>query len=195
MGASPPLSTSPRSTQEDAKADEPRARSQATSRTSAASRSATRRSSLFFARQAPSSTSAPMSLRCVSHLSTDMNERSAELTRARPADAHGALSLLDDFLPTANGPKLIRTLMQIGDTFNHLFGRTHNPINRKLSPGGSSGGEGALIAMKGSILGVVRPLPPPLWPAITADSPLAQRRVPTSGALLSLAPPAARPSS
>ncbi|KPV74611.1 uncharacterized protein RHOBADRAFT_36508 [Rhodotorula graminis WP1] len=46
-----------------------------------------------------------------------------------------------------------QTLM-IGDTFNHLFGRTHNPINRKLSPGGSSGGEGALIAMKGSILGV-----------------------------------------
>jgi len=45
---------------------------------------------------------------------------------------------------------------QIGDTFNHLFGATLNPINRKLSPGGSSGGEGALIAMKGSILGVVR---------------------------------------
>ncbi|GAA5904101.1 hypothetical protein JCM5296_000334 [Sporobolomyces johnsonii] len=46
-----------------------------------------------------------------------------------------------------------QTLM-IGDTVNHLFGRTHNPLNRKLSPGGSSGGEGALIAMKGSILGV-----------------------------------------
>ncbi|BGP40209.1 hypothetical protein JCM10449v2_004167 [Rhodotorula kratochvilovae] len=43
---------------------------------------------------------------------------------------------------------------QIGDTFNHLFGRTHNPLNRKLSPGGSSGGEGALVAMKGSIIGV-----------------------------------------
>ncbi|GAA5822234.1 hypothetical protein JCM3770_005859 [Rhodotorula araucariae] len=46
-----------------------------------------------------------------------------------------------------------QTLM-IGDTFNHLFGRTHNPLHRKLSPGGSSGGEGALIAMKGSIIGV-----------------------------------------
>jgi amidase len=45
--------------------------------------------------------------------------------------------------------------LQIGDTFNHVFGRTDNPWNRKLSPGGSSGGEGALIAMKGSILGVV----------------------------------------
>ncbi|CEQ39499.1 SPOSA6832_01025, partial [Sporobolomyces salmonicolor] len=46
-----------------------------------------------------------------------------------------------------------QTLM-VGDTVNYLFGRTHNPLNRKLSPGGSSGGEGALIAMKGSILGV-----------------------------------------
>ncbi|BGP15790.1 hypothetical protein JCM10213_005728 [Rhodosporidiobolus nylandii] len=41
-----------------------------------------------------------------------------------------------------------------GDTDNHVFGRTHNPLNVTLSPGGSSGGEGALVAMKGSILGV-----------------------------------------
>ncbi|GAA6027662.1 hypothetical protein JCM8097_007971 [Rhodosporidiobolus ruineniae] len=41
-----------------------------------------------------------------------------------------------------------------GDTENHVFGRTWNPLNITLSPGGSSGGEGALVAMKGSILGV-----------------------------------------
>ncbi|GAA5885685.1 hypothetical protein JCM6882_007527 [Rhodosporidiobolus microsporus] len=46
-----------------------------------------------------------------------------------------------------------QTLMD-GDTENHVFGRTHNPLNLKLSPGGSSGGEGALVAMKGSICGV-----------------------------------------
>ncbi|GAA6006957.1 hypothetical protein JCM10207_009151 [Rhodosporidiobolus poonsookiae] len=46
-----------------------------------------------------------------------------------------------------------QTLM-MGDTFNHLFGRTCNPLNTKFIPGGSSGGEGALIAMKGSIIGV-----------------------------------------
>ncbi|GAA6018594.1 hypothetical protein JCM8202_000574 [Rhodotorula sphaerocarpa] len=46
-----------------------------------------------------------------------------------------------------------QTLM-IGDTFNHVFGRTVNPHQRKLIPGGSSGGEGALIALKGSIIGV-----------------------------------------
>ncbi|KAJ7492390.1 general amidase [Mycena latifolia] len=40
------------------------------------------------------------------------------------------------------------------ETFNHIFGRTTNPHNRSLTSGGSSGGEGALIALKGSPLGV-----------------------------------------
>jgi hypothetical protein len=34
------------------------------------------------------------------------------------------------------------------------IGRTVNPYNRSLTAGGSSGGEGALIGMKGSVLGV-----------------------------------------
>ncbi|KAI0727609.1 general amidase [Fomitopsis betulina] len=41
-----------------------------------------------------------------------------------------------------------------GETYNHVFGRTTNPWNRYMTPGGSSGGEGALIAMRGSPLGV-----------------------------------------
>ncbi|KAH9839323.1 general amidase [Rhodofomes roseus] len=40
------------------------------------------------------------------------------------------------------------------ETHNLLFGRTLNPYNRSLTSGGSSGGEGALIALKGSVLGV-----------------------------------------
>jgi amidase len=40
------------------------------------------------------------------------------------------------------------------EAFNNIFGRTTNPYNRTLTPGGSSGGEGALIALKGSPLGV-----------------------------------------
>jgi amidase len=40
------------------------------------------------------------------------------------------------------------------ETFNNVFGRTTNPYNRSLTSGGSSGGEGALIALKGSPLGV-----------------------------------------
>nr|GAT60173.1 general amidase [Mycena chlorophos] len=46
-----------------------------------------------------------------------------------------------------------QTLMH-GETHNHVFGRTLNPYNLAFTPGGSSGGEGALVAMKGSPLGV-----------------------------------------
>jgi amidase len=35
-----------------------------------------------------------------------------------------------------------------------VFGRTVNPFNRNLTPGGSSGGESALIAARGSVIGV-----------------------------------------
>ena len=37
---------------------------------------------------------------------------------------------------------------------NNTFGRTVNPLNRKVTSGGSSGGESALIAFGGSPLGV-----------------------------------------
>ncbi|TFK57269.1 general amidase [Heliocybe sulcata] len=40
------------------------------------------------------------------------------------------------------------------ETHNNVYGRTVNPHNRALTPGGSSGGEGALIAMHGSVLGL-----------------------------------------
>jgi len=40
------------------------------------------------------------------------------------------------------------------ETFNNIFGRTVNPHNRSLTSGGSSGGEGALVALRGSPLGV-----------------------------------------
>uniref|UniRef100_A0A8C5S2C7 Fatty-acid amide hydrolase 1 n=1 Tax=Laticauda laticaudata TaxID=8630 RepID=A0A8C5S2C7_LATLA len=39
------------------------------------------------------------------------------------------------------------------DCSNLIFGQTRNPLNHKKSPGGSSGGEGALIAGGGSLLG------------------------------------------
>ncbi|KAI5302178.1 hypothetical protein KEM56_000946, partial [Ascosphaera pollenicola] len=40
------------------------------------------------------------------------------------------------------------------DSVNYVFGRTMNPLNYKLSAGGSSGGEAALIAMRGSMIGI-----------------------------------------
>lgn len=45
------------------------------------------------------------------------------------------------------------TLM-VGETINNIIGCTPNPKNRLLSAGGSSGGEGALLALRGSPLGV-----------------------------------------
>ncbi|KAH8601218.1 amidase signature domain-containing protein [Bisporella sp. PMI_857] len=44
------------------------------------------------------------------------------------------------------------TLMA-GETVNNIIGYTFNPKNRNLACGGSSGGEGALIGLKGSPLG------------------------------------------
>lgn len=41
-----------------------------------------------------------------------------------------------------------------GETFNNVFGRTLNPYNRALTSGGSSGGEAALLALRGSPIGV-----------------------------------------
>ena len=46
-----------------------------------------------------------------------------------------------------------QTLMHL-ETSNNLYGVTVNPFNRNLTSGGSSGGEGALLGMRGSCLGV-----------------------------------------
>uniref|UniRef100_A0A8C9EHS4 Amidase domain-containing protein n=1 Tax=Pavo cristatus TaxID=9049 RepID=A0A8C9EHS4_PAVCR len=40
------------------------------------------------------------------------------------------------------------------DCSNPIFGQTLNPLNHQKTPGGSSGGEGALIAGGGSLLGI-----------------------------------------
>ncbi|KAF3907432.1 Acetamidase [Orbilia brochopaga] len=44
--------------------------------------------------------------------------------------------------------------MMAFDSVNNIWGRTLNPLNRKLTPGGSSGGESALVAIRGSLLGI-----------------------------------------
>lgn len=40
------------------------------------------------------------------------------------------------------------------ETSSNLYGETVNPYNRRLTPGGSSGGEGALVGFRGSCLGI-----------------------------------------
>ncbi|PIL30761.1 hypothetical protein GSI_06929 [Ganoderma sinense ZZ0214-1] len=67
-------------------------------------------------------------------------------------------SVLVEILYDAGAVPFVRTnvpqTLQWGETFNHVFGRTTNPYNRYMTPGGSSGGEGALLALRGSPLGV-----------------------------------------
>lgn len=49
-----------------------------------------------------------------------------------------------------NVPQTVLT----ADTVNNVFGRTLNPVNDGIIPGGSSGGEAALLACGGSVLGI-----------------------------------------
>ncbi|KAH6989067.1 amidase signature domain-containing protein [Ilyonectria sp. MPI-CAGE-AT-0026] len=81
----------------------------------------------------------------------------------------GYIEFLRRPVPTANAP-LVKMLLDAGavlycktnlpqtmmtaDSENNIFGRTLNPHNTKLTAGGSTGGEGALLAFRGSVLGV-----------------------------------------
>ena len=44
--------------------------------------------------------------------------------------------------------------LQALESVSNIYGLTVNPHNSSLTPGGSTGGEGALIAMRGSLLGI-----------------------------------------
>jgi Asp-tRNA(Asn)/Glu-tRNA(Gln) amidotransferase A subunit family amidase len=72
----------------------------------------------------------------------------------KPASANAALvdllqSLGAVVIAKTNIPQTLGTL----DSCNHLFGRTLNPLNRQWTAGGSTGGEGVLVAMHGSMVG------------------------------------------
>lgn len=72
----------------------------------------------------------------------------------KPARANAPLvdllqSLGAVVIAKTNVPQTLGSL----DSCNHLFGRTLNPLNRKWTAGGSTGGEGALVAMRGSMVG------------------------------------------
>lgn len=66
--------------------------------------------------------------------------------------------MLVDILLSAGAVPYCKTTTPQGqlayDTHSPMWGRTRNPHNLQLTAGGSSGGEGALIAMGGSIIGV-----------------------------------------
>ncbi|KAK5945856.1 hypothetical protein PMZ80_003064 [Knufia obscura] len=72
----------------------------------------------------------------------------------KPATANAPLvDLLESLgciiIAKTNIPQTLASL----DSVNNVFGRTYNPFNRLLTAGGSSGGEGVLVAMRGSAIG------------------------------------------
>ncbi|KAH8887192.1 amidase [Thozetella sp. PMI_491] len=73
----------------------------------------------------------------------------------KPADKNAPLvdlllSLGAIIVAKTNVPQTLSSL----DSINNVFGRTMNPVNRLCTAGGSSGGEGVLVAMKGSLVGI-----------------------------------------
>lgn len=72
-------------------------------------------------------------------------EKVTESEFVREARILGAIPFCKTSLP--------HTLMSM-ETWNNIVGFTYNPHNRLMSCGGSSGGEGALIAMRGSPIGI-----------------------------------------
>lgn len=73
----------------------------------------------------------------------------------RPAQQNSALV---DILLELGAVLYVKTnipqTMMTADSHNNIWGRTLNPHNSALTAGGSSGGEGALIAFRGSPLGI-----------------------------------------
>ncbi|KAE8382660.1 amidase signature domain-containing protein [Aspergillus bertholletiae] len=67
-------------------------------------------------------------------------------------------SPLVDILLAAGAVLYVKTnvpqTMMTADSENNVFGRVLNPYRRNLTAGGSSGGEGALLALRGSLLGI-----------------------------------------
>ncbi|KAF5368405.1 hypothetical protein D9758_002315 [Tetrapyrgos nigripes] len=73
----------------------------------------------------------------------------------KPAESNAVLT---DILESAGAVPFVKTnipqTLMWPETYNHVFGRTNNPYNRSLTSGGSSGGEGALVSLRGSPVGV-----------------------------------------
>jgi amidase len=98
-------------------------------------------------------------------------------------------SSLVDILANAGAVFYVKTnlpqTMMTADSDNNIFGRTLNPHNLSVTSGGSTGGEAALIAMRGSILGVATDIAgstriPALCCGISSIKPTASR-IPFSG--------------
>ncbi|PYH45643.1 putative general amidase [Aspergillus saccharolyticus JOP 1030-1] len=96
----------------------------------------------------------PVSVKDSFHLAGVDSTTGLAALASRPAAhssplVHLLTSLGAIIIAKTNVPQTMAAL----DSCNHLFGRTLNPLNRRLTVGGSTGGEAALLAMRGSMVG------------------------------------------
>ncbi len=91
---------------------------------------------------------------CLDHLGTP----STLGVLARKSDRPKTNDLYVEALQNEGGIVLGKTnvpqLMVFIECTNRVYGTTNNPINNKFSPGGSSGGEGAIVGAKASPIGI-----------------------------------------
>jgi amidase len=90
------------------------------------------------------------------HLGTKGKNQQANGSYVAYVGKHPDSSLLLDILWNAGCVYFARTtqpqaIMHL-ETESNIYGRTVNPYNRNLTSGGSSGGESALIGIRGSVL-------------------------------------------
>ncbi|PWY88645.1 amidase [Aspergillus sclerotioniger CBS 115572] len=96
----------------------------------------------------------PISIKDTFHIAhTDSTSGLAALAFCPATQDASLVTLLQSLgaiiITKTNVPQTVGTL----DTCNHLFGRTLNPLNHRLTVGGSTGGEAALLALRGSMIG------------------------------------------
>ncbi|KAK5454293.1 hypothetical protein LTS15_006293 [Exophiala xenobiotica] len=83
----------------------------------------------------------------------DTFEGNADSSKVHNVESQVVAELLQQGAIIYCKTSLPQTLMY-GETINNLIGQTLNPINQRLSCGGSSGGEAALQALRGSTIGL-----------------------------------------
>ncbi|KAF9878332.1 general amidase [Colletotrichum karsti] len=76
------------------------------------------------------------------------------LKRAPPSSNSAMVDLLLDAGAVLFCKTNVPQTMMTADSENNVFGRTLNPHKTTLTAGGSTGGEGALVAFRGSVLGI-----------------------------------------
>ncbi|KAH6880650.1 amidase signature domain-containing protein [Thelonectria olida] len=76
------------------------------------------------------------------------------LKRPPPTDDAALVKILVDAGAVLYCKTNVPQTMMTADSENNIFGRTLNSIKSCLTAGGSSGGEGALVSFRGSVLGI-----------------------------------------